>query len=262
MTIVRAPRPEQDYTTIRNNILRDESLSYRARGVLSCILSYPDNWETNAEKLSEKSPEGRDAIRTALRELVSKGYIVRKVVRDKETGQVSTKSYVHEKPVRQNTEDGLSGHGSPTTGNPTPGNPAAGKPGLLRITNKEILKEDTNVSSFADAKRNVIWDALQDCFGKPTTKSSITMMGKAAAELKQANATPQQIKERYAEAKKRWDKNFSPMALLKHWDSLAVKEQCKSDLKGNAQIGKDFLTFDYKDDDELLKNLGAEVYDA
>ena len=67
--IIRSPRPESHFTQIRNEVLRDESLSYRARGILSAILSYPDGWETSADALSRKGGEGRDAIRTCLKEL-------------------------------------------------------------------------------------------------------------------------------------------------------------------------------------------------
>jgi hypothetical protein len=76
MSIIRAPRPEQNYTTVSNAIIRDSRLSYRARGVLIAILSRPNHWRTDAPQLAMDGKEGRDAIRTALAELQETGYIV------------------------------------------------------------------------------------------------------------------------------------------------------------------------------------------
>jgi hypothetical protein len=80
--IRRAPRPQANFTIIRNDVLRDARLSYRARGVLVSLLSRPDNWRMSAEQLAgETTSEGRDAIRSALRELEIVGYLHRQKVR-------------------------------------------------------------------------------------------------------------------------------------------------------------------------------------
>ncbi|NUP47252.1 MAG: hypothetical protein HOW97_08050 [Catenulispora sp.] len=73
------------FTIIPNGTLRDERLSYCARGVLAELLSRPENWETNADSISERARkhrdvvgEGRRAIRAAFAELEAAGYMVRK----------------------------------------------------------------------------------------------------------------------------------------------------------------------------------------
>lgn len=81
MNIVRSPRPESGYTIIRNELLRDENLSYRARGVLTYILSNVDGWRSNVEDLAKRGKEAKTAIYTAMRELEDAGYLTRKKVR-------------------------------------------------------------------------------------------------------------------------------------------------------------------------------------
>ena len=73
--IIHGPRPERDFTIIPNAVLRDELISYRARGVLSYLLSMPADWSVSSARLAIESGEGRDAIRTALQELVNVGYL-------------------------------------------------------------------------------------------------------------------------------------------------------------------------------------------
>lgn len=95
--IRRAERPTTGYTLIRNSVLRDERLSYRARGVLVAVLSRPDHWQTSAEALSAEAKEGRDAIRVALAELEDAGYVQRIKVQTS-AGTWTTQTVVYDLP--------------------------------------------------------------------------------------------------------------------------------------------------------------------
>lgn len=75
MRIVRLAAPS-GFTQVTNSALRDERLSYKARGIHANLLSNSDEgWVESADSLAEKSPDGRHAVRTGLQELVMHGYI-------------------------------------------------------------------------------------------------------------------------------------------------------------------------------------------
>ena len=75
--IVHSRRPTHNFSIISNAVVRDDHLSFRARGVLLYLLSQPGDWETSSERIAAAGKEGRDAIRTALRELIDVGYVTR-----------------------------------------------------------------------------------------------------------------------------------------------------------------------------------------
>lgn len=156
MAIQRAPRPAQGFTVLRNQVIRDSRLSYRARGVLVTILSQPDHWKTDARTLERGGAEGRDAIRAALRELEATGYLVRQRVQD-DRGRWSTASIVYDdpqaapEPVQETLEAvgmDAKADGLPTPGIPAVGSPTVGPDGAKRSTNVEVPR---STASAADA---------------------------------------------------------------------------------------------------------------
>lgn len=144
MAIIRGLRPADRFAQISNAALSDTRLSYRARGVLAYLLSRPIGWRTSAENLANTGAEGRDAIRTALNELETHGYLIREKQQGPD-GRWSTDVYVYDDPQEQPaiTDDGFPGLGTddgfPVVGKPAVGSPAVGFPGPIR--KKETKKE-------------------------------------------------------------------------------------------------------------------------
>ena len=92
MAVFRVERTH-DYTVMSNHHLKNRSLSLKAKGLLSVMLSLPDEWDYTLRGLAAISREGVDAIREAIRELEDAGYIVRSRGRN-EKGQLSGTEYV------------------------------------------------------------------------------------------------------------------------------------------------------------------------
>jgi hypothetical protein len=105
MRVIRT-MPDEGWVPISNAAARDHRLSWRARGLLLELLSYPDGWKTTIDqlvllgKLADGHAEGRDAMRTAMNELVQGGYVVRTKTKDEESGQYSSSFTVSDDPTR------------------------------------------------------------------------------------------------------------------------------------------------------------------
>lgn len=122
MSIIRVEK-NRNYSVIANQALRDERLSFRARGIFAFLMSQPDNWSVRSDALSHNAKEGRDAIRAALNELEECGYLQRKKYQDS-NGHWKTDTVLCETPLKNDgfpvTEDGFPGVGSPVVGKPGP----------------------------------------------------------------------------------------------------------------------------------------------
>lgn len=101
-----------------NHHLRDERLSLKSKGLLSVILSLPDDWRISIEGMTQFSADGKDAIRSAIRELTDTGYITRAQTHS-EAGKFSGYDYVvHETPTAS-PSSGFPTMEKQTTENPT-----------------------------------------------------------------------------------------------------------------------------------------------
>ena len=118
----------RDYTVMSNHHLRNTELSLKAKGLLSMMLSLPEDWNYTTKGLAAICKEGTESIGTALKELEQTGYIVRNRLRDSK-GKITDVEYViYETPHKP---DAVSPNaGTPDTGYPYPGKPDMDNPGL------------------------------------------------------------------------------------------------------------------------------------
>lgn len=130
------PQPESQFTLLSNSLLRDQRLSYRARGVMATMLSHADGYHVNAETLAEAGAEGRDAVRSAMNELVEAGYL-RRIRHQDDAGQ-------------WRTDLNLYPYGdAPAADSPTPENPASVSQAVIEHQVEEQLPTSPSDSDAA-----------------------------------------------------------------------------------------------------------------
>ena len=146
MAVFRIERT-RDYTVMSNHHLRDKALSLKSKGLLSMMLSLPEDWNYTTRGLAKICKEGVDAIGGALRELEAAGYIVRHQLRDRQ-GRISDTEYViYEQPKPKAPDTPQPDTASPDTENPYLADPDTEKPAELNIEKSRTQKSNTQGSS-------------------------------------------------------------------------------------------------------------------
>ena len=145
MAVFRIERT-RDYTVMSNHHLRNHELSLKAKGLLSMMLSLPDDWNYTTRGLAKICKEGVDAIGNALRELETAGYIVRHQLRDRQ-GRISDTEYViYEQPQPRQPETPGPDTAEPDTASPDTENPYLDKPDTEKPAELNIEKSNTQKS--------------------------------------------------------------------------------------------------------------------
>lgn len=147
MSTVFRVQKNANYTTMSNYHLKDRRLSYKAKGLLSVILSLPDEWDYSLKGLAYISGDGIDSVRGGIRELENFGYISRGEQTRDELGRMSSNEYfVYENPDQNPYFQ------PPTTGNPISDTNSKSKNNSE--VNEEFKTENTVVKPNSTALEN------------------------------------------------------------------------------------------------------------
>lgn len=145
MAVFRVERTS-DYTVMSNFHLKDKRLSLKAKGLLSQMLSLPEDWDYTLSGLSHINRESKDAIRTAINELETAGYVIRRQTTDA-GGKFGNNEYtIYERPVTSSSLETPSSE-VPSSGKPTTAKPSAENPTQLNTKKSNTQKQNTDRSS-------------------------------------------------------------------------------------------------------------------
>ncbi|MBE9438722.1 DnaD domain protein [Enterococcus faecalis] len=98
MAVFRVYKESGNFVTVHKSFIHDDNLSWKAKGILLYLLSRPDDWRIYETELNKHSSDGRDSLRTGIKELEEAGYIHRTRKRN-EKGQLREYEYqVFEQP--------------------------------------------------------------------------------------------------------------------------------------------------------------------
>lgn len=112
MAVFRVEKTK-NFTVMSNHHLRNKKLSNKAKGLLSVMLSLPDNWDYTQKGLTRFCKDGEDSIATALKELEKEGYLTRQRIR-LSNGRLGSVEYaIHELPKKPVSDDKPSARGKP-----------------------------------------------------------------------------------------------------------------------------------------------------
>lgn len=141
MAVCRVEK-NKNYTTMSNFHLRDKNLSNKSRGLLSTMLSLPENWDYTTRGLAAICKDGVDGITAQLKELEQRGYLVRHRIRDS-NGRITDMEYViyeEPQPVLPDTE-------KPDMVIPDMDEPCLGTPAQRNIDKRITKESNTELSS-------------------------------------------------------------------------------------------------------------------
>ena len=148
MAVFRVER-NSGYTVMSNHHLRNKELTLEAKGLLSQMLSLPEDWDYTLAGLSHINRESIDAIRTAVWELEKAGYILRRQGRDEKGKMTAIEYTIYEQPqpMLENPIPGKPMLENPTTDNPTSENPTQLNKDRSRTNLSKKEKSITDLSS-------------------------------------------------------------------------------------------------------------------
>ena len=136
MSVFRVEK-NKGYTVMSNHHLRNHTLSLKAKGLLSQMLSLPEDWDYTLQGLAQINKESIDAIREAVRELERAGYIKRSRERDERGCLRGTVYTIYEQPHAEPTPE------EPTQEKPALDNPTLEKPMLDKPTLENPMQLNT-----------------------------------------------------------------------------------------------------------------------
>ena len=147
----------RDYTVMSNHHLRNKSLSLKAKGLLSLMLSLPDNWDYTTKGLACICKDGIDSISSAIKELESAGYVIRRRLRNAQGRLTEIEYIIMEQPQPPGVSESSPNPEKPKRENPILDNPkqvipqkecpVLENPTQLN-TNKQSNKKESNTHSF------------------------------------------------------------------------------------------------------------------
>ena len=157
----------RDYTVMSNHHLRDTGLSLKSKGLLSMMLSLPEDWNYTTRGLAKICKEGTDSIGSALKELERAGYIVRNRLRDSKGKIVDVEYVIYETPHPPEPDGPC--EDEPDTEHPDTENPDMDTPGLENRPQLNKDKSNPDKSTFISIRATPTSSILT----APTTRATV-----------------------------------------------------------------------------------------
>lgn len=205
MSVIRIHKTK-NYTIMANFHFKEKKMSLKAKGLLSLMLSLPDDWEYNVSGLVRLSKDGKDSVMTALAELEKFGYLTRsQMVNDK--GQFSGIEYnIYEQPQEEKAIAEKQNSAKQTTEKQNSGNPPQLNTNPLRTKKDNKITNESNTNAITEQELYDLLLAIEDeelaelyreytewraTTDAPLTKQGLKMLIKRCERLSEYNVSTQ-----------------------------------------------------------------------
>jgi len=226
MSKITIEKKTENFTILDNTGLRDNRLSWKAKGLLAYLLHLPDDWQVYIADLKNRSKDGRDATTSAINELIENNYISRE--QKKEKGQFSGYEYfVYESPELNNRS------GSTVTENPKTVKQITENPTLLSTNNTKLLNKP-NTNKIIEKDINVfnhLWDLYEKKVDRDKAYKAFKKVSKKDIDLMLIHI-PNYVK---STPDKTYRKMFSTYINGKCWNDEIIEKKEKLDFYANEQ---------------------------
>lgn len=186
-------KKEKNYTTLDNTFIKDKRLSWKAKGIMTYLLSLPDDWKLSFEEVKNHASDGKTASRSAINELIQFGYIEFKRKRN-EKGIFEQGVYK----IIEHPNSNASNLGNPHEDNPRMEKPDVDNQTLLSTNNNQILNlPSTNSTNSENSSLHSEFSSQeqpQPQKDKNTKESNIHPLAKKQNITKTNNITDSQEK--------------------------------------------------------------------
>ncbi|WP_242320997.1 DnaD domain protein [Bacillus cereus group sp. BfR-BA-01354] len=201
----------KNYTTINNTGLRDERLSWKAKGILAYILSLPDDWVFYMEEIATHAKDKISSLYSGMKELKKYGYVKRFPVKDEKGKIIKWETIVYEVPQEENPHAENPQMDIPHVENPHIENQTLLSTNNLLSTNKQNtnIQSSSSIFSFYENNFGILNSFIAESISQWVSDTSEELV-QAAME----RALKQQKKWNYAEGiLKQWvNKNIRTLA--------------------------------------------------
>ena len=175
MAVFRVEK-NKGYTVMSNHHLRNKELTLKAKGLLSQMLSLPEDWDYTLAGLSYINRESIDAIRTAIWELEKAGYITRRQGRDDKGKMTAIEYTIYEQPQPPPELD------CPILENPTAANPVLENPTTANPTTENPMQLNKEIQRTDLPKKDLSTTDLSSTHSIPILSPDPSPLGQDTAE--------------------------------------------------------------------------------
>lgn len=181
-----------NFTVMSNYHFKEKKMSLKAKGLLSLMLSLPDDWDYSISGLATLSKDGKDSIMSALSELEKFGYLTRTRLTDEKGRFAGVEYNIFEQPQQENPVSE-----KPNSANENAEKPNSEKPAQLNtnsinhLNNKLFMELSTNDLGLLELYQQYI--QVREDMNSPLTETSLEKLISRAKRLSNNNIRVEKV---------------------------------------------------------------------